>query len=300
MLLYKAEVLKHAHRRILLLFVPITLVATPLGQLASSYVPTQIVQAVAGSLVTFVSCFEMYRKRNWFLSVCKKTAQEDDNGGNSNNNNEAKKDVEMGIVVKETMTESRRSESTKEEEKTIDSARNATNSGVEQSEAQQQGIDSTFKDDKVKDVKEEDDDVKIGINKVTFWTLVAGGASGFLGGMVAIRGPPLIFYFLHPPHPVKFNKCSQRATGVVIMFFNVFMREVFFLVNTFTDTDENKVGYEKEDWRLYLSVIMCSIAGGIVGSKLFEYVKDSKDTIRSILAIFLFLCGVSLLFSAFR
>ena len=52
--------------------------------------------------------------------------------------------------------------------------------------------------------------------------------------MVAIRGPPLIFYFLHPPHPISFNKSSQRATGVVIMFCNVMMRMIFYLVNTFS------------------------------------------------------------------
>ena len=149
---------------------------------------------------------------------------------------------------------------------------------------------------------EEDDEeqVKIGLNKATIYTLIAGGASGFLGGMVAIRGPPLIFYFLHPPHPVTFNKNSSRATGVVIMFFNVLMREIFYLVNTFTDDLNNKIGYQKEDWRLYLSVVICSIAGGLVGSKMFEYLKDSRDTIRGILSIFLFMCGVSLLFSAFN
>ena len=125
------------------------------------------------------------------------------------------------------------------------------------------------------------------------------GASGFLGGLVAIRGPPLIFYFLHPPHPITFNKSSQRATGVVIMFCNVLMRMIFYLVNTFSLTSSGKLGFVREDWRLYLSVIACSIAGGLVGSKMFEYLKDSKDTIRGILAVFLLMCGISLLFSAF-
>jgi len=70
-------------------------------------------------------------------------------------------------------------------------------------------------------------------------------------------------------------------------------------MNTFTDEQDNNIGFQSEDWRLYVSVIICSIAGGLVGSKLFEYLKDSKDTIRGILSIFLFICGVSLLFSAF-
>lgn len=82
------------------------------------------------------------------------------------------------------------------------------------------------------------------------------------------------------------------------MFCNVLMRMIFYLVNTFS-MNPSGVVFVKEDWRLYLSVIACSIAGGLVGSKLFEYLKDSKDTIRGILAVFLLLCGVSLLFSAF-
>ena len=69
LVLYKAKVWKNAHRRVLLLFVPITLVSTPLGQLVSDGVPTSIVQAVAGVLVTFVACWELYSKRNWFLSL---------------------------------------------------------------------------------------------------------------------------------------------------------------------------------------------------------------------------------------
>jgi len=83
------------------------------------------------------------------------------------------------------------------------------------------------------------------------------------------------------------------------MFCNVLMRMIFYLINTFSANSSGKIGFVKEDWRLYLSVIVCSIAGGLVGSKLFEYLKDSKDTIRGILSVFLLLCGVSLLFSAF-
>ena len=76
------------------------------------------------------------------------------------------------------------------------------------------------------------------------------------------------------------------------------MREIFYLVDTFTGSA--KLAFEKEEWRLYLSVIVCSIAGGLVGGKFFQYLKDSKDTIRGMLAILLLLCGVSLMISAFR
>jgi hypothetical protein len=83
LVLYKAKVWKNAHRRVLLLFVPITLVSTPLGQLVSDGVPTSIVQAVAGVLVTFVACWELYSKRNWFLSslsLCNKKSKGKEDG----------------------------------------------------------------------------------------------------------------------------------------------------------------------------------------------------------------------------
>ena len=86
LVLYKAKVWKNAHRRVLLLFVPITLVSTPLGQLVSDGVPTNIVQAVAGVLVTFVACWELYSKRNWFLSLgpCNNN-DKDEKGGHIEN-----------------------------------------------------------------------------------------------------------------------------------------------------------------------------------------------------------------------
>ncbi|KAL9187678.1 hypothetical protein ACHAXT_006056 [Thalassiosira profunda] len=307
LLLYKAQVLKHAHRRILLLFVPITLVSTPLGQLVSDKVPTKIVQAVAGALVTFVACFEIYCKRKWFGSVCdrcrtgegetgakaagdaKLEAVEEGNGGGDA---EAQK---MEETAKDDDFEENALESGEPSGNNADAT--ATNDATIEESNAAESLRDTNAQSNSNPPKEPFEQLKIGANPATFWTLLAGGASGFLGGMVAIRGPPLIFYFLHPPRPVSFDKISQRATGVAIMCCNVVMRQIFYLVNTFTDS--GRMGYEKENWRLYLSVIVCSIAGGYAGSTLFQYVKDSKDTIRGVLAVFLFLCGISLLISAF-
>jgi len=130
-----------------------------------------------------------------------------------------------------------------------------------------------------------------------FWTLFAGFASGFLGGLCGIRGPPIIMYFLHPPYPVSFDKKTQRATGASITATNVAMRIAYYLVNTLAFDGEDF--FEASNWALYVSVVIFSLAGVLVGSKVFEYMKDSKATIRGILSIFLLLCGVSLLISSF-
>lgn len=140
------------------------------------------------------------------------------------------------------------------------------------------------------------DNQKLGISAI-FWTLFAGATSGFLGGLSGIRGPPIILYFLHPPFPVSFTKNTQRATGACITFTNVAMRVAYYLVDTLAFDGEDY--FDTSDWSLYVSIVVCSILGVLVGSKLFEYVKDSKATVRGILSIFLLLCGVSLLLSSF-
>ena len=124
-------------------------------------------------------------------------------------------------------------------------------------------------------------------------TLLAGGASGFLGGLCGIRGPPLIAYFLHPPIP--FDKETQRATAMCITFVNVSMRMVYYVFDVFRQQSPIVAA---DSW-LYVAVILASIWGCFVGSELFELLKDSRNVIRAILSVFLLLTGVSLLMSSF-
>lgn len=127
------------------------------------------------------------------------------------------------------------------------------------------------------------------------YTLAAGAASGFLGGLCGIRGPPVIFYFLYPPFP--FSKRSQRATAVCMSATNAAMRVLYYLFDVLVRKRETF--FAKSDWGLYVAVIGCSIWGCYVGSEVFEYVKGSSEIIRSVLAVLLLLCGVSLLISSF-
>ena len=170
-------------------------------------------------------------------------------------------------------------------------------------------VDESFPIDTIETIKGMDDtvqkkdgttagdgDIPLGFNAI-FWTLFAGFASGFLGGLCGIRGPPIIFYFMHPPHPVSFNKNSQRATGAAITACNVAMRIVYYMVDTLAFGQDSY--FDRSDIILYISIIIFSILGVMVGSHLFTLMKDSTATIRGILAIFLLLCGISLLLSAF-
>eukprot|EP00581_Thalassiosira_minuscula_P001281 CAMPEP_0183743290 /NCGR_PEP_ID=MMETSP0737-20130205/65142_1 /TAXON_ID=385413 /ORGANISM="Thalassiosira miniscula, Strain CCMP1093" /LENGTH=498 /DNA_ID=CAMNT_0025978901 /DNA_START=159 /DNA_END=1652 /DNA_ORIENTATION=+ len=428
--LYNAQVIKNAYRDILLLFIPITLISTPLGQLLNEFVPTKTIQAVAGVLVALVALWEFYTKRNWFLSLCKKKVEKggesaakagkevspegdgdnkkiidefEDNPpdkpgvGSTDPSNQI--DVEAPPTDGPDLEAANKSNQTDSETETkiitttsLDSIGNGSlqedsdeflslpgsslsgsdaflgdiffddgNGNVESVETsnlppsqndnsgqtsgrsvrfkddtapsqndnsgQTSGRSVRFKDDtdinssrdssniraksevsekQCSDVKDrqlieslqsevsalraqleasqkqkrnlerqiytsehqmtpsstgqstafgihrsaidesDEGEFKIGVNKATFSTLFAGGASGFLGGLVAIRGPPLILYFLHPPKPVSFNKNTQRATASTITFFNVFMRQCFYLYNTFAGSGQ--IGYQKEEW----------------------------------------------------
>ena len=148
--------------------------------------------------------------------------------------------------------------------------------------------------------------VQFGCNRVTSDTTIAGSLSGFLGGMIGIRTPPLMLYFMHPPSPLVFDNLCQRATGVVIMCTSTVFRQVFYLYGTFAPHSkdvpgyqEYYIGYQKEDWKLYTCVIFFSLLGGYGGGIAFEYVRDAKETIRWIFLILLYMCGVSLFISAF-
>lgn len=68
-MLYKAEIREYASKRMLRYFIPITIIATPLGQITGDRVSTDIVVAVGGVLVTFVAVFEIYQKRDFFASL---------------------------------------------------------------------------------------------------------------------------------------------------------------------------------------------------------------------------------------
>lgn len=75
------------------------------------------------------------------------------------------------------------------------------------------------------------------------------------------------------------------------------MRVVFYLVNSiFLDGESYFISSEIY---LYLSVIVFSVFGALIGSALFDRLKDSKEAIKAILTGLLLTCGISLLASSF-
>ena len=173
---------KNAYRRVLLLFVPITLVSTPIGQLVSDGVPTNIVQAVAGVLVTFVACWELYCKRVWLMSLipcinnASSGAQEGKDGQTTAGADDAaeKGEGKVNDEVKEETTNDNNNETSEEvaEETFADDGVVVTNDcDVEETPKKQDENESKTPSE----TKTAEEQLKFGINKPTLITLLAGG-----------------------------------------------------------------------------------------------------------------------------
>ena len=142
------------------------------------------------------------------------------------------------------------------------------------------------------------ENLKLGTKAIVL-TLFAGFASGFLGGLCAIRGPPIILYFLNPPGSISFTKESQRATGTCITFVNVLMRVIFYIIETLFVHDEENQTFDSSERDLYVAVVASSIIGALIGSLAFTQVKN-QDVIKWLLSGLLVVSGVSLIITAFH
>ena len=125
------------------------------------------------------------------------------------------------------------------------------------------------------------------------WTVGMGFASGFLGGLCGIRGPPIILYFLHAP--IKMSKAVQKGNGAVITAANVFVRVLVYAIKSAVDEKHNQ--FASDDVPLYVVIAIVSIGGVAIGQDIFQMMKDSQATIKTVLCFLLLLCGISLIIS---
>jgi hypothetical protein len=64
LLLKQAQTFKSSSRTLLMWFLPMTVLATPLGQFVGDSAPIKILQCVGGVLITGLSLFELYQNRS--------------------------------------------------------------------------------------------------------------------------------------------------------------------------------------------------------------------------------------------
>ena len=121
---------------------------------------------------------------------------------------------------------------------------------------------------------------------IRFWGAMAGFFSGFLGGLVGIRGPPLMVFFLMYPFP----KNVIRANSMIILVVNILIRITYYIVEDLSGVRELS-WFEARLWYLYLSVIIC----GLLGVPLGQYVaaRINQHQFKLVIAFMLLLSGVS-------
>ena len=83
LLMWETSVLKYSHRRILMLFVPITLALTPVGLYVGAIAPIPLLKMFAGVVVLMVAFIETYTKRQKILDLCKKKGTSEDGSPSS-------------------------------------------------------------------------------------------------------------------------------------------------------------------------------------------------------------------------
>ena len=118
LLLKKAEFKKYASWKVLRFFIPITIISTPLGQITGDAASTDMIELIAGFLVTFVATFEMYQKRKLFAKHIRKLCSNEHKLENTEQSNDEENPARAETAVKILNDESTEEEEEEEEEKT--------------------------------------------------------------------------------------------------------------------------------------------------------------------------------------
>jgi hypothetical protein len=175
--------------------------------LVSAYVPTKVVQAVAGVLVTLVGSREIYTKREWFGSFC---VSEKNKNSESDEEEGTEEEKDTGVDVESVKVDTEEHVNDKGDDKFEENPEPEPEPEPEEVEKEAVAAEKSRNDsatgEKVvlsdpsigfalgvshisnheeKEVEEvpsatdlREEQVKIGLNKATFYTLIAGGASG--------------------------------------------------------------------------------------------------------------------------
>lgn len=120
----------------------------------------------------------------------------------------------------------------------------------------------------------------------SLWGFVLGALSGFLGGLIGVRGPPIMIYFLH----FKYPKNVVRANGTIIMVVNVLLRVAFYFVHDAVGSTDRE-WFLSSQWALYVSVVLFGLIGVPAGSYVHE--KVDQSTFKKAMLCLLFLTAVS-------
>ena len=117
--------------------------------------------------------------------------------------------------------------------------------------------------------------------KVVVWGILLGFASGFLGGLIGMRGPPLMVFFLVFPFP----KTETRAVGAIMLFLNMVLRISYYGVDDYRRRNNELEGSSvaavpwflgSSAWPLYVGVVVAGILGVPIGDWIHHRIDQTK------------------------
>jgi uncharacterized membrane protein YfcA len=259
-LLYQSRVIIREHRnaKLLLVFVPATAAGTPLGNFLQEHIPSDIVRLVVGIVITF-ALTNTLRKIIPETACWKKFAPKDKQTEHDNINSKIKEGENCDEENKDSNVESAAEE---DEEETLP------------------GITKPKRRNDIIDV-----DVLTG-NALIIWGSIAGFFSGFLGGLVGIRGPPLMVFFLSFPFP----KNVVRANSMLILIVNIVIRTCYYIIEDVSGARELS-WFQSDLWYLYVCVIVCGVFGVPLGQ--FVANRIDQNQFNLVIAFMLFISGLS-------
>lgn len=131
-------------------------------------------------------------------------------------------------------------------------------------------------------------------NSVIFWSSFIGIVGGFLGGLCGAKGPPLVIYFL----VTGFHKGVVRTTGILSSFVNVIIRLIIYACtsppndSSWPIQENQNTWFIAADWPVYLYVLIGSVLGVTLGTKVHDKVKPGQ--FDYLLICLLLVCGVAM------
>ena len=127
------------------------------------------------------------------------------------------------------------------------------------------------------------------LRPVFFWIILAGFASGFLGGLIGVCGPPLIIFFFFFEYP----KSQIKANGTIVAIINVVIRVVTYIVRLPPGSYPSKNWFTGEDKYLYIFVSIIGALGAPVGLWLSKHINQAR--LKMVLACILIINGVTMI-----
>mmetsp|Transcript_23400 Transcript_23400/g.55456 ORF Transcript_23400/g.55456 Transcript_23400/m.55456 type:complete len:291 (+) Transcript_23400:124-996(+) len=272
MLLFAADAFRNSNPALLATLIPITVIATPFGQYCQTKISASWIKVVVGTVVVIVVLYKIILDILAAARQRRRREQEQQEKLASPTN---------GTEANETTTLLEKGSTTP----TAITPDNTTDGNDDSRDRYYHGFS---------------------VVRIRLWGILLGGSSGFLGGLIGMRGPPLMIFFLAFPFP----KSETRAVGAIMLCLNMILRIGYYIVsdvvvaglvsqNDNVDTDSHDIiakngghhrWFFREEWVLYVGVIVSGTVAIFIGD--WVHHKLDQNTFQRALALLLVATGI--------